>query len=256
MHNKPLLPLIGVSADLKFIDEKPFHAVGEKYLQALAGVCQAAPLIIPAMAEQIDIPALVDRLDAVLLTGSPSNVHPQRYNNEATAEHEPYDEPRDRLTFLLIRETLAQQVPLLAICRGIQELNVALGGTLHPAVHALPGRLDHRHPEHPEFDVQYGPSHEVTFIEDSVFARILGKHKTTINSLHRQAIDRLAPALRAEGHAPDGTIEAVSVKAAENFALGVQWHPEYKAENNDDSVRLFTAFADAAKTRARRRNAL
>ena len=246
------VPLIGVSADRKSVENRPFHAAGEKYLAAVT--IAGTPLIIPAL-EQLDIAALVDHLDAVFLTGSLSNVHPEHYQQTPSTEHEPYDQARDRLTLRLITEALDQGVPLLAVCRGFQELNVALGGTLHPAVHARPGRLDHRMPEHQDEAVRYGPSHDVQFIADGQFAALSDDLDLTIrvNSLHRQAIDDLAPGLRAEGFAPDGTIEAVSVREAKTFALAVQWHPEYQATENSFSLRLFQAFGAAAQARAQSR---
>ena len=249
---KKSLPLIGVSADVKLIENRPYHTVSEKYLWAVAETSSCAPLIIPALSTLLDLPALVAQLDGIFFTGSPSNVYPEYYDREPSEEHEPYDEARDQLTLTLIREVLAQNVPLLAVCRGFQELNVALGGTLHPALHHLNGRLDHRRPQHEydDWDVQYGPSHEVTFITNGKFCELAGESKITVNSLHRQGIDDLAPGLIAEGFAPDGTIEAVSVERAKAFALGVQWHPEYKAEANPFSKNLFQAFGDAARKQA------
>ncbi len=245
--------LVGVSADCKLVDGQPFHMVGDKYLRAMQEAAGCAPLIIPAMAELLDLPALVERLDGLLLTGSPSNLHPRHYRAEPTPEHEPFDEPRDALTLHLIELALARGLPLLAICRGFQELNAALGGSLHPAVHTLPGRLDHRRPDSPDPDVQYGPRHSVHFVDGGEFRRRFGETEIRVNSLHRQAIDRLAPGLVAEGFAPDGTIEAVSVHNARGFALGVQWHPEYKAVENPYSRRLFEAFGAAVGDYARRR---
>lgn len=244
--------LVGVSADCKRIDGQPFHAVGEKYLTAVIRAVGGMPLIIPALAEQLDLAGLLDRLDGLLLTGSPSNLHPEHYGAAATAEHEPYDPARDALTLKLIDLALSRGMPLLAICRGFQELNVALGGTLHPALHQLPGRLDHRRPRSEDLDVQYGPQHSLRFVEGGEFRRRFDETEIEVNTLHRQGIAELAPRLNAEGHAPDGTIEAVSVNDAKGFALGVQWHPEYKATENPFSRRLFAAFGDAARDYARR----
>ena len=247
------LPLVGISADRKLIDGSPFHAVGEKYLTAIADVSRAVPLILPALSSRYEILALLAHLDGIFLTGSPSNLHPRHYGEAATEEHEPYDEHRDELTLLLIRECLAREIPLLAVCRGFQELNAALGGTLHPAVHSLPGRLDHRRPQHSDPEVQYGPSHTVRFVADGEFQRRFGLDEISVNSLHRQAIQRLAPALRAEATAPDGTIEAVSVREARGFALGVQWHPEYRASERAFPRAFFGAFGEAVHERGRRR---
>jgi putative glutamine amidotransferase len=247
--------LIGVCADRKSIDGQPFHAVGEKYLRAVAETAGGVPLIIPALSDAINIPALLAQLDGIFLTGSPSNVHPRRYATAASPEHEPYDIERDALTFDLIQQALALGLPLFAVCRGLQELNVALGGTLHPALHNRPDRpdrLDHRRPDTPDLDLQYGPQHTVKLSAEGQLRQILGVDEIQVNSLHRQGIDQLAPRLTIEAQAPDGVIEAVRVTEAEGFALAVQWHPEYKAEQNPDSVKLFQAFGAAARAYAAR----
>jgi len=247
------LPLVGISADCKLIDGSPFHAVGEKYLTAISDASHAVPLILPALGDRYDMVALLARLDGVFITGSPSNLHPRHYGEAPSAEHEPFDEARDALTLALIRECLARAIPLLAVCRGFQELNVLLGGSLHPAVHSLPGRLDHRRPDHDDPDVIYGPNHPVRFVEGGEFQRRFGLTEITVNSVHRQGIDRLAPGLVAEATAPDGTIEAVSVREARAFALAVQWHPEYKATERPFSRMLFGAFGEAVRARAAQR---
>ena len=253
MSGSSVIPLIGVPADVKEIEEKPFHAVGDKYLRAVIEATGGLPLVIPAFGVLYDMPALVARLDGVLLTGSPSNVHPARYNQTPTPEAEPYDKARDETTLPLIHETLGQAVPMLAICRGMQELNVALGGTLHARVHELPERIDHRRPQHDDPDVQYGPRHTIALAENSELRRLAESAEATINSLHWQAIDQLAPRLIVEADAPDGTIEAVRVRDASNFALGVQWHPEYKVLENNFSTAIFAAFGAAARKRAEAR---
>lgn len=210
-------------------------------------------MIVPALGAELDIGAILERIDGVVLTGSLSNVHPKRYGAELHAAAEPYDEARDATTFPLIEGALEMGLPLLAICRGFQELNVALGGTLHAEVHAVPGRDDHRAPQVEDPDERYGPRHPVRFVTGGAFEAIAGAGEVWVNSLHRQGIDRLAPRLAAEGHAPDGTVEAVRVKDAPAFALGVQWHPEYKAAANPFSMKLYRAFGDAARAYARTR---
>lgn len=249
-HGKPL---IGVPADTREVEGKPFHAVGDKYVRAVALASDGLPFMLPAFGALYELTGLVQRLDGLMLTGSLSNVHPDRYGAAPGEVYEPYDRERDDTTLPLIQEALAQEVPLLAICRGFQELNVALGGSLHPAVHELPDRLDHRAPEHEDPDVKYGPVHEVSLTAGGLFARLAGTERLMVNSLHRQAIDRIAGSLTVEGVAPDGTIEAVSVRDAGAFALAVQWHPEYKVLENDFSRRLFGAFGEAARSRARAR---
>ena len=245
-----LRPLIGLPACSKQIGDQTYHTIGDKYVRAVAEAAEAVPLAFPALAELSDTPAILDGLDGIVLTGSPSNVHPDRYGVAPSPEAEPYDEARDATTLPLIRAAIAQGLPLLAICRGFQELNVALGGTLHARVHELPGRMDHRRPQHEDLDVQYGPRHSVRFLAGGAFEALAGSSEIEINSLHWQAIDRPAPGLVVEGSASDGTIEAVRVADAKAFALGVQWHPEYKALENDFSTKLFRAFGAAARLRA------
>lgn len=248
-------PLIGVPSDVKWSEGQAFHSVGDKYVRALAEAAGALPFAIPSLGHLLELRDLVHRLDGLMLTGSPSNVHPTHYRKPPSPEAEPYDPIRDETTLPLIKEALLQGIPLLAICRGMQELNVALGGSLHARVHELEGRMDHRRPRHDELDVQYGARHQVHFEPDGVFARLAGTAEITVNSLHWQAIDRLAEGLRVEGRADDGTIEAVAVSDARDFALGVQWHPEYKPLKNTFSVKLFEAFGKAARKRARARAA-
>ncbi|MEX0759275.1 MAG: gamma-glutamyl-gamma-aminobutyrate hydrolase family protein [Tistlia sp.] len=242
-------PLVGLPACVKPLDGQDFHTIGDKYVRAVALASEAIPLVVPALGDLLEARAIVARLDGLVLTGSPSNVHPTRYGQGATPEHEPHDEARDATTLPLIEAALEAGLPLFAICRGHQELNVALGGTLHARVHELPERLDHRRPQHEEMDVQYGRRHTVRLSPGGPLAAIAGSEEIQVNSLHWQAIDRLAPGLTAEGLAPDGTIEAISVTGAAAFALGVQWHPEYKVLEDPVSTALFRAFGAAARER-------
>lgn len=240
-------PLIGLPACVRAEGGQEYHQIGDKYVRAVAAASEALPVVLPALAGLSDARALVERLDGLLLTGSPSNVHPSRYGQGPTPEHEPHDAARDATTLPLIEAALEAGLPLFAICRGHQELNVALGGTLHARVHELPQRLDHRRPQHEELDVQYGKRHAVRLSPGSNLARISGTEEIQVNSLHWQAIDRLAPGLTIEGVAPDGTIEAVSVSGARAFALGVQWHPEYRVLEDPVSNAIFRAFGVAAR---------
>lgn len=246
-------PLIGVTACLRSQNGLPAHSVSDKYLRALAEAADALPLMIPAFGELLDLDDLIARLDGLMLTGSPSNVHPSHYGVAPSQAHEPHDPDRDSTTLPLIRAAIDAGLPLLAICRGFQELNVALGGSLHARVHELPDRLDHRRPQHKDFDVQYGPRHEVSLMPGGELSRLIGSERLTVNSLHSQGIDRPAERLAIEAVALDGTIEAVSVKNAPAFALGVQWHPEYKVLRDPASTRLFAAFGAAARARAQGR---
>ncbi|HEY0266679.1 MAG TPA: gamma-glutamyl-gamma-aminobutyrate hydrolase family protein, partial [Rhizomicrobium sp.] len=184
-------------------------------------------------------------LDGIILTGSRSNVQPSLYGGPPHAEGTPEDAQRDGVTLPLIRAALAAGLPVLAICRGFQELNVALGGTLHQAVHEIPGRLDHREPCDATLDVEYAPAHAIAIASNGLLARLSGMTKAMVNSLHHQGIDRLAPMLTADAWAPDGQIEAVSMPQAGGFLLGVQWHPEWRWSQDALSRAIFAAFGRA-----------
>ena len=246
-------PLIGIPACVKEVDGLPFHAVGEKYITAVADAAGGLPWLIPALGGFYDIPDLVARMDGLLVTGSRSNVEPHHYGRALERPESPHDPARDATTLPLIREALAQGLPVFAICRGLQELNVALGGTLHQQVHLVDGKLDHRMARDVPYEEAYGGRHPIHITPGGVLHRLLGTTEVQVNSLHWQAIDRLADGLAVEGVAPDGVIEAVSVSGARSFALGVQWHPEYRATESPVSMALFGAFAEAAEARARHR---
>ncbi|MGH6937416.1 gamma-glutamyl-gamma-aminobutyrate hydrolase family protein [Hypericibacter sp.] len=246
-------PAIGIPACVKSVEELPFHAVGEKYITAVVEGAQGMPLLLPVLGEAYDLPSLLDRLDGLLFTGSLSNIHPRHYGGPPDRADSPQDPQRDATTLPLIRAAVAAGVPLFCICRGHQELNVALGGTLHTQVHTLPGKLDHRSPKNVDYDARYAPQHRIALEPTGMLTKILGRTEIEVNSLHWQAIDRLAPGLVVEAKAPDDVIEAVRVEKAKNFAFGVQWHPEYKVTENAVSLALFRAFGTACRERARAR---
>ena len=241
--------LVAVPADVRAFENYRWHASPQPYLAAILSAAEAMPVIVPALPD-LDIETLLGRVDGVLVTGSASNVHPERYGAAATGDHEPYDQDRDHLTDRLIRGAVAAGVPMLAVCRGLQEMNVALGGTLASEIQRLPGRMDHRAPVHPEQDGRFAIRHAVAVEPGGCLAAIVGASTIQVNSLHRQAIDRLAGGLAVEALAPDGTVEAVSVRGAQGFALGVQWHPEYWAASDPASAAIFQAFGEAARARA------
>jgi putative glutamine amidotransferase len=241
------LPIVGIPACVRTINERVFHTVSEKYPNAVIEAARCLPILIPAVGPRIDPWGMLDALDGLLLTGSPSNVHPSEYGSTPSHPETLHDLARDATTLPLIREAVRRDLPILAICRGIQELNVALGGTLHQRVHEIPGRLNHRsHKESP--DGHYGPAHGVALTPGGLLAGLADASEIMVNSLHSQGIDRPAPDLRVEGVAPDGQIEAVCLPGA-RFVVGVQWHPEYKALENPFSRALFAAFSRACSTR-------
>jgi putative glutamine amidotransferase len=250
------LPLVGLPADTYESSKLLFHSLGDKYARAVAEVSKCLPVMIPSLAEAMDLDALLDHFDGIVMTGAISNVHPPHYGGEPTADHEPYDHSRDSLTLRLIRAVIDRGIPLFCVCRGYQELNVVLGGTLETEIQRGEWRLDHRSRKVDNLDMKYGPVHSIAITSGGMLEEILGRREILVNSLHRQGIARLAPGLTIEARAPDGIVEAVSVKGAKTFAIGVQWHPEYKAASNPDSVKLFDAFGDAVRKHAAQRSAL
>ncbi len=254
MMRAPEAPLVLLPACRLDKDGQSYHTIGDKYVRAIAAAAGGLPLMLPSLADHYDVDAIVARADGIVLTGSPSNVHPEAYGRASDPGAEPHDTWRDAVTLPLIRAALAQACPLLAICRGMQELNVALGGTLHPRLHELAARMDHRRPDSDDIAVQYGPAHTVTLRPGGVLAGIVGAETLTVNSLHWQGIERPANNLRVEATAEDGTIEAVTMPDAAGFVLGVQWHPEYAPETNPGACAIFGAFGAAARERAARRS--
>ena len=234
--------VVGIPACATVANERPVHQTPARYADALIGGAGAVPLIVPPMG--MGQLALLDRLDGLLVPGSPSNVHPSHYGVNVSLTPEKHDPDRDATTLPLIRAAIARGLPVLAICRGIQELNVALGGTLLQNIHDMPGRMDHRGGE-PPLDKAYGPKHTVS--ATGALARIVGAAEIMVNSLHGQAIDRPGEGLVVEALAQDGTIEAVSLPTAQGFVLGLQWHPEWRWAEQPASVAIFRAFGEACR---------
>lgn len=247
----PRMPLIGVSACTRQIGHHGFHIAGDKYLRAAA--IAGMPVIIPALGDLIDRRALLESLDGLLLTGSPSNVEPHHYQGPATEPGMPHDPPRDALTLPLIREAVDAGVPVFGICRGFQEMNVAFGGSLHQKVHEVGRYQDHRERPDDPVDLQYGLSHKLHVQPGGLLERLGLPETIEVNSVHGQGVDRLGAGLRVEALAPDGLIEAFSVASASGFALGVQWHPEWKVHEHPAYLALFEGFAEACRARAQRR---
>lgn len=238
-------PRVLVTACNRMVNGHPFQMAGRKYVEAvrLAG---AFPLIVPA-AHTDELDVWLEMADGIFLTGSASNVHPSNFNAELLDPSQPLDPLRDTWTIPIIRKALDRGIPLLAVCRGFQEMNVALGGSLHQAVQDTPGFMDHREESGASLDVQYGPSHPVDVLPGGVLSSILHTTRFEVNSLHGQGIDRLAKGLRVEAVAPDGLVEAFSVEHGQGFALAVQWHPEWKAKENPVSQSILKAFGAACQ---------
>jgi putative glutamine amidotransferase len=224
---------------------------GEKYIIAVREGAQALPLLIPVLPQPLQIEELLVSVDGLLFTGSLSNVSPKLYNGAAPRDGAELDENRDATTIPLLKAAVAAGTPVLCICRGFQELNVAFGGTLHQHLHEQPGRSDHREIKSAELDVRYGPTHEVRVAEEGILSGLVATRTFFVNSLHWQGIDRLALPLHADAAAHDGTIEAVSLPGAKEFILGLQWHPEWRWRENEVSRAIFAAFGDAVRKRGR-----
>jgi putative glutamine amidotransferase len=243
-------PIVGIPCDHRMVGKHPFHMVGEKYILAVREGTGALPFLIPVLTDALAPADILASVDGLLFTGSLSNVAPRRYGGRPPREDVLQDENRDATALPLIEAAVGSGTPILCLCRGFQELNVALGGTLHQHVHEQPGRRDHRESKEAALEEQYGPAHEVDVAEGGLLAWITAKRTFLVNSLHSQGIDRMAPVLRAEAIAPDGTIEAVSMPSAKGFVLGVQWHPEWRWAENAVSRAIFSAFGDAVRKAA------
>lgn len=247
-------PVIGIIGNSHTVEGRfPVQLVGEANLRAVADVVGALPLMFAGDPRLTDIGALLDTVDGIVLTGARANVHPRRFNMAADARHEPYDEARDDVALPLIEACVATGKPIFGICRGFQEMNVAGGGSLHPEIRELPGRMNHRMPRldngeiHPDPQVIFADRHDVRLDPNGLFASILGKDMIRVNSLHGQGIMAVGERIAVEGVAEDGTIEAIRYKEAPGFALGVQWHAEYDPQTNPVNRALFAAFGDAVR---------
>jgi putative glutamine amidotransferase len=243
-------PVVGIPCDHRMLGSHPFHMVGEKYIAAVRDGAGVLPVLIPVLDPPTPASEWLASLDGFLFTGSPSNVAPKRYGGALPREGVLQDERRDATTLPLLEAAIAAGKPTLCVCRGFQELNVALGGSLHQHVHEIAGRSDHRENTNASLDEQYGPAHDVTVQDGGLLSKIVGERTFRVNSLHSQGIDRLAVPLHADAVAPDGTIEAVSMPRAKGFVLGLQWHPEWRWAENPVSREIFSAFGSALRARA------
>ncbi len=241
-------PVVGIIGNLSVLNETyRVHAGGMMNSQAVAEVAECLPLIIPADPHFVSVAELLDRCDGFLLTGGRPNVHPEEYGEEPTEAHGAFDRCRDAITLPLIRACVDRGQPFLGVCRGFQEVNVAMGGTLYPEIRDLPGRMNHRMPPDGTLEEKFALRHKVSFTPGGVFARLLGAEEVMTNTLHGQGIKTPGARIVIDGYAPDGTPEAIYVKDAPGFTLSVQWHPEYNATNDPVSRPLFRAFGEAVR---------
>ncbi len=253
-------PVVGVIGNSLVVENRfSVQMTGERNFRAVADVAGALPLMFAGLPEVTDTDALLEVVDGILLTGARANVHPDRFRTAPHAGHEPYDLGRDDMALALVEACVARAIPIFGICRGFQEMNVAFGGTLHPEIRDLPGRINHRMPRlptgevHPDPTVVFADRHEVTLVAGGVFAGLFGAETIRVNSLHGQGILEPGPRVVVEGVAEDGTIEAIRIADAPGFALGVQWHAEYDAKRNRVNRVMFEAFGKALAERHRAR---
>jgi putative glutamine amidotransferase len=254
LNSSSLRPVVAIASDRIERHGHSSHAVIHGYVRAVADAAQALPLVLPALEEALDADTLIASIDGIVLTGSPSNVDPARYG--APEPHAPMllDRDRDAAILPLLPRLIDAGVPVLGICRGFQELNVIFGGTLSPAVHDLPGRLDHREGDHGRpIERWYDDSHALHIVEGTRLAALAGSTHTVVNSLHHQGIERLGRGLRVEATAPDGLVEAFSIESAVQFTLAVQWHPEMRIDDNMLARAIFAAFGEACRARQKQR---
>ena len=247
-------PVVGVIGNAQLVNERfNVQVVGQRNLRAIAEVSDALPLMFAGLPDVTDIGALLDAVDGILLTGARANVHPTCFGVEPHPKHEPYDQDRDAVALELTRACVERGVPVFGICRGFQEFNVAFGGSLHPEIRELPGRMNHRMPRlengeiHPDPEVVFADRHEVKLVSGGTFATLLGCETIRVNSLHGQGILEPGRRIVIEGVAEDGTFEAIRVAEAPAFALGVQWHAEYDPQTNPINRTLFRAFGAALR---------
>ncbi len=246
----PRLPIVGIPCDHRLVGAHPFHMVGEKYITAVRDGAHALPMLIPVLDPPIAVADIVTSVNGLLFTGSPSNVSPRLYGGTPPREGAWQDEKRDATTIPLLKAAIAAGVPVLCLCRGFQELNVAFGGTLHQHIQEVPGRNDHREDHSQPLDVQYGPAHDVEVQPGGLLEKMGVEKRFKVNSLHSQGIDRIADDLRVEAVAPDGQIEAVSMPHAKGFVFATQWHPEWRWSENPVSRAILSSFGEAIRRSA------
>ena len=247
-------PVVGIIGNHYLLHDRfDIQMTGMSNINAVDKVCNALPLMFAGNPAVTDMAALFDTVDGILLTGASANVHPENFNTDAHESYEPYDRDRDAAALELVRSCVERSVPLLGICRGFQEMNVAYGGTLHPEIRDVPGRMNHRMPRldngdiHPDLEVVFADRHEVVLTSDGTFEKLYGCSTIRVNSLHGQAVLQPGERIVIEGVAEDSTIEAIRIEGAAGFALGVQWHAEHDCANNTTNRVVFEAFGKAVR---------
>ena len=254
MHNREpgARPLVGIPTGLVFLPGHsiPTHGIGERYIKAVREGSGADPLLVPALADDFDFDVMAARLDGLFLTGGRTNIEPHHYGGPPFPEDEYRDPPRDNTVLPLIRACVERGVPVFGVCRGLQEMNVALGGSLHYRVHLVAGKQDHRMPREGDIDKRFGKRHGISLTPGGLFSRLAGAGAIEVNTAHAQGIDRLADGLEVEATAPDGLVEGIRLAGTDGFAVGVQWHAEHRYDEHALSSALFRAFGDAARAQA------
>ncbi|MFK7743419.1 MAG: gamma-glutamyl-gamma-aminobutyrate hydrolase family protein [Roseobacter sp.] len=241
-------PVIGIISNSYLMnDEYPVHAGGTMNSTAVAQVAECMPLLIPSDPKLVSVSDLLETCDGFLFTGARPNVHPEEYGEDETPAHGAFDRDRDAIALPLIQACVERGQPFFGVCRGFQEVNVAMGGTLYPEIRELPGRMNHRMPPDGTLDEKFELRHQVEFRNGGVFHQLLGDQAVMTNTLHGQGIKTSGSRVVIDGHAPDGTPEAIYIEGASGFTLSVQWHPEYKAAEDPVSRKLFGSFGDAAR---------
>jgi putative glutamine amidotransferase len=249
-------PVVGISGNSHLLnDQYPVQACGLHTMDAVVQICEATALVVPSLPDLNPIDELCEIFDGFILTGGRPNVHPEEYGEEPTEAHGEFDRNRDRLTLPLIRACVERGIPILGICRGFQEFNVAYGGSLYPEIRDLPGRMNHRMPPEGTIEEKFAHRHDIELVKGGVFEQIFGRNVVLTNSLHGQGIKEPGRRIVIEGHAPDGTPEAIRIEGASSFAMAVQWHPEWNAANDSVSRPLFAAFGQAMRERVARKRA-
>ena len=254
MSAKSNKPIIGVPVNYTPPTENMsgLFVTSEKYAGVSMEISDGAPILIPAFGDTTHFNSILNSIDGLLLTGGRANIEPHHYGGPAFPNDEIIDPKRDQTVLPLVRGCVERGIPVFGICRGIQEINVAMGGTLHYRVHALPGKNDHRMRRDTEIqEERFAPRHQISLTPDGYLCRLLGKSETTVNSLHAQSVDRVANGFVIEAISPDGVIEAIHMPNAKRFTVGVQWHAEWKAQEHELASKLFRAFGDAAHEYAR-----